>query len=105
MIMKKIYAAQKSFFAAGKTKDYKFRKENLRLLKEAILANRDRLLAALRADLNKSETEAILTEIWPVLNEINYYLKRLKKWMRPQPVKTGLLLKPGKSYRLFVPRG
>ncbi|MDD4388479.1 MAG: aldehyde dehydrogenase family protein, partial [Bacilli bacterium] len=103
--MKKIFQAQKRLFERGLTQGYRFRKEKLLLLKTAIINNKQHLINALHQDLNKSETEAILTEIGPVLQEINFYLKHLKKWMQPQPVKTPFILKPGKSYRWFAPLG
>nr|WP_100371763.1 aldehyde dehydrogenase [Bacillus sp. FJAT-45037] len=79
---------QKAFFYLGQTKDYDFRKKQLEKLKDALVKNEDKLLAAVKADLNKSKEEAFLTEIGPTYQEITHTLKHLKDWMKPEKVKT-----------------
>ena len=103
--MEDIIKLQKQYFNSNITKHYLFRMEMLKKLKNAIISYQDRIIEALYLDLNKSETEAITTEIWIVLKEIKYHLKHLKKWMKKKHVKTHLLTKPGNSYYLYTPLG
>lgn len=42
----------------------------------------------MQEDMGKPEIEAAGGEIWFVLEEIDYTLRRLKKWMRPQRKRT-----------------
>lgn len=96
---------QREFFSTHKTKSLDFRLEKLEKLKEAILKNQRKLEDALWQDLRKSPEEAYLTEISLVLGEINYHLKNLKRWSRPQRVKTPLHLWPSSSKITNEPLG
>ncbi len=59
------------------------RKEALTRLSAVIKANEAAIVAALTQDFNKPETETILTEILPVLQEIKHAKRHLRRWMRP----------------------
>lgn len=80
-----ILQQQRAFFATGKTQSFEFRLAQLKALKQAVLDNQDEILAALKADLNKPELEAYLTEIG-VIKEINEAIKHLRSWMKPKSV-------------------
>jgi acyl-CoA reductase-like NAD-dependent aldehyde dehydrogenase len=80
-----VIEAQRQFFATGKTKDLDFRIEQLQRLKQAVIDSQELVLDALNQDLKKSEVEAYLTEVG-VIREINYVLKHLKSWAKPQTV-------------------
>lgn len=96
---------QRSFFLSKKSQDYEFRKNNLLLLKRAIKLHEKEIFEALKNDLNKSEEESFITEVGFVYAEIDYHLKYLKKWMKPQKVKTNLLNMPGRSEIHYEPYG
>ena len=93
------------FFATGATKRYEFRKAQLLRLKEAILKHEEALHAALHADLKKSAEESWVTETGFVISELNYTIRRLKKWMRPEKVGTNLLNFPSRSFIYKEPLG
>ncbi|HEY1406828.1 MAG TPA: aldehyde dehydrogenase [Spirochaetota bacterium] len=82
--------SQRAFFATHTTKDIDFRKEMLCTLKRAIIAYEERLYAAMYADLHKSKFESYETEIGIVLEEIGSHLKNIKRWTKPEKVKTGI---------------
>lgn len=73
---------QREFFKIGKTKDVSFRIEQLKTLKQAIIKHQPAIIKALKADLNKPEFEVYATEII-VNKEIDYAIKHIKKWMKP----------------------
>lgn len=100
-----IFEKQKTFFGTKKTYDYNFRIAMLKKLKLSIINYQDEILEALKNDLNKSNTEAIMCEVWFSLQEIDDLIKHLKKWMKPKKVKTTLVNFPGKSYKLYTPLG
>lgn len=58
----------------------------LAALRSTVQKRQDEIVAALAADFGKPETEVILTEILPVLQEIRHTAAHLKKWMKPRSV-------------------
>ncbi|MDE3125254.1 MAG: aldehyde dehydrogenase [Bacteroidota bacterium] len=95
----------KAYYQTGITKNYEFRKSQLQRLKTAILANEAALYTALQADLKKSKEEAWVTELGMVIAEINFALKHLNKWMKPQKVHTNLVNLPSVSSIYHEPWG
>jgi len=103
--MHKLFDLQSQFFQTGQTLSFDFRKKALKRLQAAIKGHHQAILDALYQDLNKGETEAILTELWMVESELTYQLRHLKRWMRPKRVATDFTSLPGKSYTFFKPLG
>ncbi len=89
----------------GATRSVEFRVAQLLKLKAYIKSRESEILEALTADLGKSAEEGYLTEISMVMGEINYHLKHLKQWTKPQRVATPLHLLPSRSYVLYEPLG
>jgi aldehyde dehydrogenase (NAD+) len=81
------------------------RRKRLEALKKAIVSKEDFINKALKTDLGKSSFESYATEVGFILEEINFILKKLESWARPQRVKTPLTLLPGKSSILPEPYG
>ncbi|MCY8230409.1 aldehyde dehydrogenase [Priestia endophytica] len=96
---------QRAFFETDTTKDVAFRKENLTKLKSAVKRYEQQLLDALQRDLHKSETEAYMTEIAFIYEEIRFVLKHLDSWTKPQKVKTPVSHLGSKSYLYREPYG
>lgn len=90
----------RSYFSTGATLDYEFRKAQLQKLKDVILEHEEKIYEALQKDLDKSREESYATEIGLVITEISFAVKNLKKWMRPERMKTNLLNFPSSS-RLY----
>jgi aldehyde dehydrogenase (NAD+) len=90
-------AAVRAYFESGITLPYAFRARQLQLLKEAVLKYEDGIAAALHADLGKSREEAYAAETGLVLSAIRQARKNLRKWMKPQTVKTDLVNFPSSS--------
>lgn len=92
-------------FEEGSTQAYDFRIAQLEQLKSIILKYEEALNDALYKDLRKNKEEIWVTETGIVISEINYFIKKLKGWMRPQKVSTSLINLPGKSYIMPEPLG
>ena len=92
-------------FNSGHTRHLSWRREQLRALKRAVEANEQKLLAALHADLGKPEVEAYAGEVGFLTGEIDYTIKHLSAWAKPEKVKTPLVNHPGKSEVLREPLG
>ncbi len=89
--IRQIYNQQKEYFNSQATKSYQKRVAALEDLKALIHQYESRLIKAMRVDMAKPETEAAAGEIWYVLEEIDYTLRHLKRWMKPQRKRTPLL--------------
>ncbi|HWK02345.1 MAG TPA: aldehyde dehydrogenase [Puia sp.] len=87
----------RQYFQSGATRSYDWRKQQLLLLKQAILQHEAEINQALYTDLKKSPEEAYGTETGLVLAEINNTLKHLRRWMRPRTVRTNLVNLPSSS--------
>ncbi|MEO0779081.1 MAG: aldehyde dehydrogenase family protein [Bacteroidota bacterium] len=100
-----LVAQQRDFFRRSGTQTLDFRLAQLRKLRQLIVEHEAELIAAIHADFGKSKYETQLTEILPLLGEINLALKKLKKWIKPTKVKTNILNFPAKSYLVPEPLG
>ena len=96
----KLVEKQFNFFNSQKTKGIAFRKDALRKLKSALLANESELMQALWTDLHKSSFETYAHELGQVLREIDVQIRNLKRWSKPQKKRTPLALLPSRS-RIF----
>lgn len=81
------------------------RTEKLKRLKNEILKRREDIKEALYNDFKKPYAESELTEIHTSLEEINFALKNLKKWMTPKRVSTPMTLFGSRSEIHYEARG
>ena len=96
---------QRDFFNSGKTLPLEFRIGQLKKLKDSIERNEKLVLGALYKDLRKSEIEAYNSEVLMTVADIDYALKRIRYWVRPQRVRTPLIHFPAKSLVYPEPAG
>ena len=90
MEIKQIVDKQRDFFNGGATFSVDYRLDALKKLKQSILAHVDDLTVAFKTDFNKCEFDVCSTEVGMVLQELNFFLKRLRKLSRPTRVRTSL---------------
>jgi aldehyde dehydrogenase (NAD+) len=100
-----IISQQRGFFSTGATKDIAFRITQLKKLKVAILEHESDIYEALKSDLRKSEVESYGTEISLIIDEINYAIKNLKKWTKPQKVSVNKIALPSSGRIYPEPKG
>ncbi|VEU58955.1 aldehyde dehydrogenase family protein [Mycoplasmopsis gallinacea] len=81
--------------------NYQIRINLLKKLKDAIFANQNEILQALKEDMNKSHYETTLTEIIPTIAEINFFLSKKQSRIKFKKV-GGIFSKYGYIYN---PRG
>ncbi|MBS1759554.1 MAG: aldehyde dehydrogenase [Bacteroidetes bacterium] len=93
------------YFESSTTKDYFFRRQQLKKLKASILKYEDELYTALYQDLKKSKEETWVTETGMVLAELNVAIQKLGSWMLPQRVATNFLNFPSSSRIVAEPLG
>ncbi|WP_394131272.1 coniferyl aldehyde dehydrogenase [Shewanella maritima] len=97
---------QKAAFLANPYPSYASRKSKLEALKQAIIDHQQDIVDALKQDYgHRSASDTRISDILPSINNINYTLKNLKKWMKPSKRHAGLLLSPSKVAVQFQPLG
>ena len=103
--IQKILDNQRRFFKTGATMEVDFRVKALKKLRSALLANEERIAAALKADLGKSASESYMCETGLTINEISYLIKHVRLWSRDHTVPTPLAQFHSRSYRKPSPYG
>lgn len=96
---------QKTFFLSGATRPASFRIEKLKTLKASIQRHEKEIFDALHADMKKPPFEAYASEIGFLYDEVNYAIRHLRSWMKPQRVRTPILHFPSSSYIRRDPLG
>ena len=89
-----VVLSQRAFFSTGQTLSVKFRKEQLKKLKNAIIDNQEQIINALHEDLGRCDVESYFCDVGDVVMEINEYLHGLKKWNKPETHFSGLACFP-----------
>jgi len=89
-----IVAAQRKFFRTGETLPIKWRIKQLKRLRAAVIAHQNELISALQKDLGRSELEAYLCDIGPIITEVNEMISGLRRWARPEIHFSGLMCWP-----------
>ncbi|MDR2283301.1 MAG: aldehyde dehydrogenase family protein, partial [Sphingobacterium sp.] len=77
----------------------------LKKLKYSIQQHESAVFNALAMDLRKSEFEAAVTEVYFIYSEIDFAIKHLRHWMRPQRAKSTLSNLFTKNRITYQPKG
>lgn len=96
---------QRILYNSKITRPLAFRLYALKSLKEAIIKNESKILAALQKDLQKSSFEGYMTEVGMVLDELSYVINNLSKWARVKGVRTPIAHFSAKSFIMPEPYG
>ncbi len=97
---------QRAYFRTGATLPLAFRKEMLIRLKQSVIKHQSDMEQALKEDLGRSDFEAYLCDIGPIILEINEAIHGLKKWAKPERHSSGLLAFPSTTTRVYkIPYG
>ena len=87
--------SQREYFVSGCTRSSSWRKKQLETLKTMFTENRDELCGALWKDLRRNTVDADLMDVAYIVNEAEYALKHLDKWMAPEKAHMPLVFEPG----------
>ena len=96
-----IVSAQRKFFRTGATLPVSWRIEQLKKLKAAVIAHADEFTAALSEDLGRSEVEAYLCDVGPIIVEINEMLSGLHRWAKPERHFSGWMCFPSLVTKVY----
>lgn len=99
------FQRQSQYFLESTPLTLKERIELLKKLKTEILLAEFEIKDAAFQDMKKPTAEVDLSEIMPVITEINHAIRYLKKWTRPKKVRSTLKNFGSKSKVFFEPKG
>lgn len=88
--------------------NYKSREDRIKDLEKIqkwILQNRQKIKAAIYKDFKKPFEETDISEIYPVIAEIKYAKKNLRKWLKPKKVSKSLALINNSAWIKYEPKG
>lgn len=103
--MRRLFDTQRAAFAAAPMPGYAARRASLNRLKDALVANRERFVAAVSADFGGRAGPETMAEILTVVHHIRYCQRRLRRWMKPQRRGTSLLMATTKAMVYTQPLG
>ncbi|PKB42386.1 aldehyde dehydrogenase (NAD+) [Cellulophaga sp. RHA19] len=100
-----ILQKQHAFFKSQQTKDITYRKQALKKLRQEIIIREAAICDAIYEDFKKPRFESMAAETQFVLAELNYTIKNIKKWARPEKVSGALLNFPSSDWLYKEPYG
>jgi coniferyl-aldehyde dehydrogenase len=103
--LKALLDAQRIAFAARAPR-YSDRIDALRTLERALLKRQDDVIAAISHDFGgRAAEETLALELFPVVCEIRYARRHLKRWMEPRRATLQWQFWPGKARVFYEPLG
>ncbi|KAI4556190.1 hypothetical protein MJT46_014813 [Ovis ammon polii x Ovis aries] len=92
-------------FGSGRSRPLTFRRRQLEALRAMVQEREKDILAAIGADLSKSEFNAYSQEVISVLGEIDLMLEKLPEWAAAKPAQRNLLTMLDEAYIQPEPLG
>src|SRR4051812_8231418 len=100
-----LVARHRTYFQTGATRSLEWRESQLTSLRTMMKDHAEDFYAALWADLRRNRIDADLTDVQYLENETGHALAHLRRWMRPVPVSTPMVLAPSHTQVRFDPLG
>ncbi len=76
--IEEVVRALRGAFKEGRTRPLKWRKRQLKGLRQLLIQNEERVMEALNKDLGRCKMESVLSEISTTLDEIKLMISNLK---------------------------
>lgn len=100
------FLQQKAYFAGNTYPSYQTRINDLKKLKALLINNQEAFIDAMSQDFgHRSVTDSRIGDILTTVMGINYTIKKLKKWMKPEKKHIGILFQPAKGEVVYQPKG
>ncbi len=97
---------QKDAFGKNPYPDYQQRISYLKALKKILLDNQQAIIEAISEDFgHRSKDDSIVGDILTSITGINYSIKKLKSWMKPEKKQIGMLFQPASGKVIYQPLG
>lgn len=104
--LQKTFSVQKDYFSSHPYPSYQQRIEDLKKLKSLLVNNQAAFVSAMSEDFgHRSIDDSKIGDILTTVMAINYALKQLKMWMKPEKRHVGLIFQPAKAQVMYQPKG
>ena len=101
-----IFDRQKSAFSRCAPLSLEKRLEALDQLLQSIVNHQDHLIQSVSADFgHRAATETRILEVFPLIDEIRFIKRHLRRWMRPRRVAANWQFRPSRARILYQPVG
>lgn len=100
------FLQQKEYFAKNTYPSYQVRINDLKKLKALLIDNQQAFVDAMSQDFgHRSADDTKIGDILTTVMGINYAIKKLKGWMKPEKKHIGILFQPAKGEVIYQPKG
>jgi len=104
--MESLYTRQRKAYALAPMPTLEERRRHLSQLKALLLEHRGAITEAISAGFTShSVAESLFAEVMPSVHHIDYTLKRLRRWMKPDCRSVGLHFLPASARVVYQPLG
>ena len=100
-----LLSGHRKYFQSGATRPAKWREEQLIGLRAMMKNHCEEFYNALWTDLRRNRTDSDWTDVKYISSEANHAIAQLRRWMKPLPVHTPLVLTPSRTQVRFDPLG
>ena len=100
-----LVAQHRNYFRSGATRSAEWREGQLKALRSMMKDHAENFYDALWTDLRRNRIEADWVDVKYMTSEIDHVLAHLRRWMKPSPVSTPLVLAPSHTLVRFDPLG
>ena len=100
------FLQQKKHFSSNTYPSYQERINDLKKLKALMVNNQQAFIDAMTQDFgHRSAEDTRIGDILTTVMGINYTIKKLKSWMKPEKKHIGILFQPAKGEVVYQPKG
>ncbi|XP_059524470.1 aldehyde dehydrogenase family 3 member A2 isoform X3 [Myotis daubentonii] len=103
--MERLVQRVRDAFQSGRSRPLRFRLQQLEALRRMVQERERDILAAIAADLSKSELNAYSQEVITIHGEVDLVLEQLPEWITAKPAKKNLLTMMDEAYIQPEPLG
>src|SRR5215469_12789845 len=100
-----LLCGHRKYFQSGATRSAKWREEQLIALRAMMKDHAEEFYGALWTDLRRNRIDSDWTDVKYISSEANHAIAQLRRWMKPLPVNTPLVLTPSRTLVRFDPLG
>jgi len=100
-----LLTSHRKYFQSGATRSAKWREEQLIALRAMMKDHAEEFYGALWTDLRRNRIDSDWTDVKYISSEANHAIAQLRRWMKPLPVNTPLVLTPSRTLVRFDPLG
>jgi len=100
-----LLSGHRKYFQSGATRSARWRKEQLIALREMMKDRAEEFYDALWTDLRRNRIDSDWTDVRYISSEADHAIAHVRRWMKPLPVNTPLVLAPSRTRVRFDPLG